>query len=556
MVVRSAGRFVVVLLILPGALAMIGWSVVPQEAGGRDGDIDGVRLWTLPSTADVDPDQCWHSVGSDPDGNIYVSGMDHRTNSGLYQLDVAADTLRNVGDARTASQAVDNWLVGETAEKFHTRPTWHGGVVYVATTDKTDIASTYLSTRGFHWYGYNIESDTFSDLSVSEPGGVGAEHLQILTIAPDTNNNVLYGMSNASAELVRYDVAAMSTEVLGNPDTFDHYVYANRFMWVDSRGILYFSAGNLDPQWWRGDDPSVFDHLYTYDPATGEFADSFPLAVATAIEVGQCTTDREHCYVMDDRGNLYRFDDVEPSFTHLGDFVPGEGSVWSLQLSPDEEVVYTFWGSGGKQLIQIDLTSLEATEIAVMSQLSTEMAGKSFVTGYDSWDNQGRFYEAGFTMSGGGNVMLMRVDPVRVKVALGLLPTLYEVSAVAGTDGVIISRTGGTDVDLDVLYMTEAIDGSGQVLETVYGSEVIPLGSEFVSIPASQMGLSVQGDRIRFSVRGDGNDYVLTDATSDLEVVPPTGGQDPTISTVIISVAGVVALVGVVIIWLRSTRLS
>ena len=81
--------------------------------------------WQLPNTPNgLKPTQSWHATGSSPEGDIYVAGMDHLTNSALYRLAPNQATLRYVGDARSASEAANNWQLTETAQKFHTRPLW------------------------------------------------------------------------------------------------------------------------------------------------------------------------------------------------------------------------------------------------------------------------------------------------------------------------------------------------------------------------------------------------------------------------------------------------
>jgi hypothetical protein len=57
------------------------------------------------------------------------AGWNHVTNAALYRLAAGTDQFVYVGDARSASEAAANWKPGETAEKFHTRPTWHNGKV-------------------------------------------------------------------------------------------------------------------------------------------------------------------------------------------------------------------------------------------------------------------------------------------------------------------------------------------------------------------------------------------------------------------------------------------
>ena len=53
---------------------------------------------------------------------------------------------------------------------------WHDGRVYVATMNSSTLDATYLSQRGFHWYGYDVAAKRFIDLSATQPGGTGAVH--------------------------------------------------------------------------------------------------------------------------------------------------------------------------------------------------------------------------------------------------------------------------------------------------------------------------------------------------------------------------------------------
>jgi hypothetical protein len=148
----------------------LSWSQAGGRNSGVSGALDGVWLWTLPDTPNgLRPSQSWHATASSPGGDVYVAGMDHRTNAALYRLDWRKGELRLVGDARSASEAVGNWKPGETAQKFHTRPLWHRGKIYVATMNRSTLDDGYLSERGFHWYAYDPVEDKFSDLSVSEP---------------------------------------------------------------------------------------------------------------------------------------------------------------------------------------------------------------------------------------------------------------------------------------------------------------------------------------------------------------------------------------------------
>ena len=496
---------------------------------GRPGTIDGVRLWTLPDgpNGSLNPDQNWHSIGSDPGGDIYVSGMDHKENSGLYRLYVreGQDRLGYIGDARTASQAANNWH-NETAEKFHNRPVYYDGHMYVATTDKTDLpgqygdGGDYKNTRGFHWYTSSIETGDFVDISADQPGGVGYPQLQILTLAVDAENGYIYGMANAVVDIVQLDVDSGVTRNLGKPAAFgDIYVYGNRFMWVDSRGILYFSAGTTDWQWRNPAEANYnFSNLYAYNPATDSFSQSFPLQAAHAIEVGQWTRDRKHLYAMDDRGYLYRFNDDGPSFDHLGEFIPGNGSVWSLQLSPDEKKIYAFWGEGAKQLYEYDIASGDVTQLATAAQLSTDVANQAFITGYDAWDNNGSFYTGAFTMYGGGNVILMQIDPARVKAARGISDGLIEasVSYDSTQETISLHRSSSSSRGFDTLVSIEGFT-NGERVKRIYTDYAIAAGANVRSIPLADVRNAFNNpdavDAIRFTLMADGNEYVTAGDT-------------------------------------------
>lgn len=224
----------------------------PPRPGGSEngwaGKLDGTWHWRLPDTPNgLHPTQSWHATGSAPDGGIYVGGMDHRTNAALYRIEALTGTLRYVGDARSASEAAQNWMPGETAQKFHTRPLWHREKIYVATMDRSDLDAGYLQLRGFHWYAYDPKYESFTDLSASEPGGSAVPHGSLVTLASDPVHNVIYGAGVPTGTIYRYDVASGHTEDLGRPASYKQpYVYTGRVMWVDARGRLYFTASNWD----------------------------------------------------------------------------------------------------------------------------------------------------------------------------------------------------------------------------------------------------------------------------------------------------------------------
>jgi hypothetical protein len=89
------------------------------------------------------------ATASSPEGDIYVAGMDHVSNAALYRLKWRERALQYVGDARSASEQAANWTAGETAEKFHTRPLWQRGKIYVGTMDRSTLDDDYLTRADF-----------------------------------------------------------------------------------------------------------------------------------------------------------------------------------------------------------------------------------------------------------------------------------------------------------------------------------------------------------------------------------------------------------------------
>jgi hypothetical protein len=491
----------------------------------RSGNVNGVSVWQLPNAPNGDrPDQCWLAVGSDVDGDIYISGHDHINNSMLYRLHQSDDVVRWVGDAETSSSAVGNWLPGESAEKFHTRPLEHDGRVYVATLDNSNMNNGYLNTRGFHWYGYDQQDNDFLDLSVTEPNGVGEPTMQIVTIQKDETNNLLYGMSIPENKLVRYDIANAETTVLGKPSAWNGYFYTNRYMFVDSRGRVYISGGSSRGQWNQGESVSTFNHMWYYDPATG-FGElqNFPLQGANALEVGQWDRDHEVLYTADDQGNIYRFVDATATWSFVGrpNFTGnriGTPKTWVFQLSADAEKIYIGVSdvSYPNSIWEFDIATGATSELAKVSELDSTASTQAFITGFDSWDDKGNFYFSSFSMYNNVNVYMLGVNPVRIKAANDSSFDLVEVSSqstapAGGNSGVSVNRTGSTSVALEVLYEVRLYDAYGARLEILPREVTIAAGQSAISLSTASLGLPSSSSYAyaEFRIEADGNDYVV-----------------------------------------------
>jgi hypothetical protein len=497
--------------------AMVSEGLAAEPVKGWAGQLDASWHWQLPDTPNgLKPTQSWHAIGSSPDGNIYIGGMDHVTNSALYRLDPLKGTIRYVGDARTASEAANNWAPGETAQKFHTRPLWYRGKVYVATMDRSELNDEYLSRRGFHWYAYDPVQDTFIDLSAAEPGGTATEHGSLVTITVDPKLNVLYGASVPTADIFRYDIAEGRTKNLGRPTAYDKkYLYSGRVMWVDSRSRLYFAAGRGGSH-----NPSIYSHIYYYDPLTG-FGErqDWALQEPRAIELGQCRPNGKQCFFSDDHGHIYRFDDQGPSWSYLGQAQTDPDLIWLFHVSADGRKAYLVTSRGKNSppqhfVYEFDLNTGTTRRLCSLADLDPKLATFTDHTGYNAWDTEGRFYFASFTPWSTENVMVTRLDPVRLKATLGLLPSLTEVTVDRAPEAdiphVVITRTGSTVTSQEVLYRLVVTEANGSQHEQ-YGTIVIPENAASIIVPLHKIWTnnSTAVERTVLSLIPNGNDYTV-----------------------------------------------
>lgn len=394
------------------------------------GSKPGLWYWTLPTTPNkLQPLQSWSGAAGAPNGDIYVAGMNHVDNAALYRLSPTGGdaskpglTLRYVGDAKAASQAAGNWEPGEPIEKFHTQPVWQGTGIYVANLNYSLLDSGYLDLRGFHWYGYDWKTGKFRDLSATEPGGVGAPHGGLLSLAVDRGRNRIYGASSPTGDIYYYDIGSATTARLGRPDYKRPYVYAGRAMWMSSTGRLYFTAGNngSGPKYGAPYDPAIFNHVHYYDPASG-FGEELGWALhdQRAIDAAQCFGNPRTCYLMDNVGHVYRYAETKAaaaSWSYLGSIGQQQdekyGYTWVFHVRGDQKKAYILARRG--QLFEFDLTSGVAKP--VVNLYTHEPALKDLdLYGSNAWDARGRFYFTAFPKPGFArkNTKLVAIDPVR-----------------------------------------------------------------------------------------------------------------------------------------------
>ena len=487
--------------------ASVANNLPPFTSAGSPGAVDGTTTWVVPTTPNgLLTDQSWFSIANAPDGNVYLTACDHINNSALYRLTPKNDSLGYLGDALSAAQAANNWLPGETFEKFHMRPLWYRDKVYLASADYSNQDALYIEKdRGFHWFDYDTKAKTFTDVSASEPNGVGAEHISIFSAALDAGRGVIYAIGSPTAHLYSFDIATGRTTDLGRSPILTRTFYnPGRFIWVDSRGRVYMTvatAGTLAPG-----EPATPRYVLWWDPIEGWGAEP-SWEITEMLRTGQCTPDQKRCYIMTYPLDLYLFDDEARTFRRINKGIldaqhistrTGAVRVRSMNLSPNEKKLYFVNDSAPiDSLFEWALTP-DATprELASVAALDARLDARyTAFTGHDGWDPKGRFYFAGFGGEGvpsTPNVYVTRIDPVRLKAALGILPGVADVAIRGAGRGLHLVRHGDLSTDLQVLLSVRGAVPY-EIVTAPAGRTVVPV-SLGVSVHMKDVAVIPDGD--------------------------------------------------------------
>jgi hypothetical protein len=409
-------RIILTIAVLAGSV------VVWAGDDGWDGTLDGVKSWRLTDTENgLSPTQNWYSVGSDPAGNIYIGSSDHKTNAALYVIRASDEKIHYAGDCVAASKAAGNLKSGETFEKFHVRPTHYQGKIYIASNNCSHYSSGCTKSRGFHWYRYDPAENTFVDLSANEPDGVGASGHQAEYLELDPKRGVIWAAITPRGHLASFNIAQGKTTDHGRPpSTPDTYLDNGGAHWAAGNGRIYFSMKGKS---------SFYDHVHYYEPESKSWGEKKEWKCAH-LKQGHWSPERSKYYAVDQNGNLYVYDDKNDTFTHAGKFRHTNGAWFvtrSFNVHPNGRFAYCVNDkynskTPGHFLFELDLQSGESKMLCSIADLDPIAGhhGMRLHGGHGAWDRRGRFYFATFGTDGYGNTVVTRVDPHKLKTALGI----------------------------------------------------------------------------------------------------------------------------------------
>jgi len=135
-----------------------------------DGSATGTPLFP-----DFRHHSCWSGIGVSSKGNIYIAASNHYQSSdgsgehgnvAIYKYNPVQDSIKLLGDLKSVSESVNNWMEGESQHKVHTFLIENNdGKIYFASDDY--YPSHFI--RGAHIYAIDIVTDEIKDYSKTQP---------------------------------------------------------------------------------------------------------------------------------------------------------------------------------------------------------------------------------------------------------------------------------------------------------------------------------------------------------------------------------------------------
>lgn len=275
---------------------------------------------------------CWSGIGASLNGNIYIAASNHyqsKTGAGehgnvaIYKYNPALDEISLLGDLKSVSSSVNNWMEGESQHKIHTFLMENAdGKMYCASDDY--YPSHFI--RGAHVYTIDLETDEISDYSKtqsyvmkrdfslvenqdfsSETSGVFCEYYGIKGISLNQKTpEIMYAMTFSNPNgivdpgyIIKHEIesdftipSGISPEIISGideigvyPNPFKDQVYFQfgeqqtgddyslRIFDINGRLIFIGRQGNLSTYTWDGlssDGESISDGLYFYSIQAGD----------------------------------------------------------------------------------------------------------------------------------------------------------------------------------------------------------------------------------------------------------------------------------------------
>jgi hypothetical protein len=294
--------------------------------------------------------QCWNSMGIDPQGRVYIGFTSDRTTGGedfaVFRYDPATGQKSFLGSLVDVARSHGNLASEESIPKGHTRLIFADGKIYMGTQGfhdfKRDI-DDLPKYRGAHLFAFEVSNNTWEDLSARFPGGVIVKNQGILAMGILRSQHLLVGLTHPLGDILVFNYRANQLVKLirGIPWKFGNPI--SRELIVTPTGRIYTYRGTEDLKQRAEKNP-----VWVYDPQQNGLINTGFLS-SQGFWIGQTQThDGRKIYVSTTNGQLYEFDTLTEKFKDLAYLLPEVSKangrrisfMYGVTLSPDEKMLY------------------------------------------------------------------------------------------------------------------------------------------------------------------------------------------------------------------------
>lgn len=301
-------------------------------------------------------DECAGGIGIDHEERVYFAGQDDRDpqDVAIFRYDTRTGGRELLGTAREIAAHCENlgpnehWPHEETIAKIHVGFLEHDGKMYFATHNFADPMQPYRAIyddlplhRGAHIFAYDIESETFEDVTKSAPGGVAAKNESIAALTVMPGHDKLVAFTFPHGDIVVHDLKTGETRRYEGAPEYrnDRSVNIAREIVATKQGKVFFAYETEN------------FHMLSLDPATGGIERTkHRNSLRTGYVCGLASKkDGSVIYLVDLSGNLYAFETAEDRLRDLGNLLTDAEwkrgarvtAVHGIALSRNEKTLYT-----------------------------------------------------------------------------------------------------------------------------------------------------------------------------------------------------------------------
>lgn len=374
---------------------------------------------------------CWSGIGASSAGNIYIAASNHQQPGGnvaLYKYNPTSSQMSLLGDIKSTSQHVDNWMPDETQHKVHSFLMEHAdGKIYFASDDYAP--SPFL--RGAHLYYIDPVTDSIVDFSKTQPflmdssfnvitntgqnterSGVFIEFYGIKGISLNPRaSNLIYAMTYPGGHIIKYDLSDGSMAKVGVSNEVSYVFY------TANNGDIYYASLN----------GSVYE-LKKYDLSAQTTSVIAADIGASGWGMMAPTASGDICYLLNRDKNVYRLDCRTDQLTFLATFCGtnwGDPGLFNMTLNSEESRLYITTLSAEtatKATGYIDLWDSNRC-YSSMHVVGPIVGNRSLAFGgVNTWDKYGNYYLPVWEYGEDNTLALLKVTAPQTTTAIENIP--------------------------------------------------------------------------------------------------------------------------------------